>query len=64
VYGYWTASITPEGDHQNVYVVIDDLGRVWPEADAESMDIEMVISDLLQCPPRGRFQHRRGLVAR
>jgi hypothetical protein len=46
----WTPSIVPDtGDH-NVYLVLDDLGRngsVWPEADAETTDLETVITDLL-----------------
>lgn len=32
----WTPSIVPAGDDQNVYLVVDDLGRfgrVWREAD-------------------------------
>ena len=33
-----TRSIVPRGDDQNVYLVVDDLGRVHPETDAESQD--------------------------
>jgi hypothetical protein len=32
----WTPSIVPNGDDQNVYLVVNDLGRlgrVWREAD-------------------------------
>jgi hypothetical protein len=46
----WTPSIVPESDDQNVYLVLDDLGRlgrIWPEADAEATDLETVITDLL-----------------
>src|SRR3954470_18971775 len=45
-----TPSIVPESDDQNVYLVMDDLGRlgrIWPEADAEATDLEAVIADLL-----------------
>jgi hypothetical protein len=34
-------SIVPRGDDQNVYLVVDDLGRhgrVWREADFEATD--------------------------
>ena len=41
----WTPSIVPEGDDQNVYLVMDD--RVWREIDAEATDLETVIVDLL-----------------
>jgi hypothetical protein len=46
----WTPSIVPNGDGQNVYLVVDDLGRigrVWREADYERTDLEAVIQDLL-----------------
>jgi hypothetical protein len=46
----WTPSIVPRGDDQNVYMVVDDLGRagrIWPEANFEGTDLERVISDLL-----------------
>jgi hypothetical protein len=46
----WTPSIVPRGDDQNVYMVADDLGRtgrIWPEADVETTDLETVIQDLL-----------------
>jgi hypothetical protein len=46
----WTPSIVPGGDDQNVYLVIDDLGRlgrVWREIDVEATDLETVIVDLL-----------------
>jgi hypothetical protein len=47
----WTPSIVPKGDDQNIYLVMDDLGRlgrVWREADVETTDLETVILDLLE----------------
>ena len=46
----WTPSIVPNSGDYNVYLVLDDLGRrgrIWSEADAETIDLETVISDLL-----------------
>jgi hypothetical protein len=47
----WTPSIVlPNGDDQNVYLVVDDLdrlGRVWREADADATDLETVLHDLI-----------------
>jgi hypothetical protein len=46
----WTPSIVPRGDDQDVYLVVDDLGRlgrVWREADYEDTTFETVVSDLL-----------------
>ena len=46
----WTPSIVPNGDDQNVYLVVDDFGRngrVYREADVEETDLETVIADLL-----------------
>jgi hypothetical protein len=46
----WTPSIVPGGIDHNIYLVMDDLGRlgrVWREADAEHTDLETVIGDLL-----------------
>jgi hypothetical protein len=47
----WTPSIVPTGrDDQNVYLVVDDLGRhgrIWREADFETTDLETVIHDLM-----------------
>ena len=43
-------SIVPSADDQNVYLVVDDLGRhgrVWREADFEATDLETVIQDLM-----------------
>jgi hypothetical protein len=47
----WTPSIVPAGDDQNVYLVVDDFGRLgqaWREADVEHTDFETVILDLLE----------------
>lgn len=46
----WTPSIVPSGDDQNVYLVMDDLGRlgrVWREADDSAAELEAIILDLL-----------------
>ena len=46
----WTPSIVPSGDDHNVYLVMDDLGRlgrVWHEADDSAAELEAVILDLL-----------------
>jgi hypothetical protein len=48
----WTPSIVPRDDEQTVYLVMDNLGRlgeVWREADAQTTDLETVITDLLEC---------------
>ena len=47
----WTPSIVPDGDNQNVYLVVDDFGpngRCYREADVETADLETVIVDLLE----------------
>ena len=46
----WKPSIVPNSGDQRVYLVLDDLGRngrVWPETDDETTDLETVIGDLL-----------------
>jgi hypothetical protein len=46
----WTPSIVPNGDDQNVYLVVDDFrrsGRVYRATDVETADLETVILDLL-----------------
>jgi hypothetical protein len=46
----WAPSIAPKDDDQNVYLVVDDLGRlqrVDRETDFEATDLETVIPDLL-----------------
>ena len=58
----WTPSIVPQGDDQNVYLVVDDLGRngrVWREADVETADLETVILDLLD----GQYRNPIRVVA-
>jgi hypothetical protein len=48
--GSWTPSIVPNGDDQNVYLVVNDFGRhgtAWCETDVEETDLENVITDLL-----------------
>ena len=48
--GGWTPSIVPRADDHTVYLVLDDLGqsgRTWPEAYAETTDLETVVADLL-----------------
>jgi hypothetical protein len=47
----WTPSIVPRGDDQDIYLVVDDLGRlgrVLREAEFETTDYETVILDLLE----------------
>jgi hypothetical protein len=47
----WTPSIVPREDDQNVYLVVDDLGklgRVWREASVEDTDLETIILDMLE----------------
>jgi hypothetical protein len=58
----WTPSIVPNGDDDNVYLVMDDLGqrgRVWREADVEAADLEAVILDQLA----GQYKNRVRVVA-
>jgi hypothetical protein len=46
----WAPSIVPRGDAHNVYLVMDDLGRlgrVWRETDDSAAELEAVILDLL-----------------
>ena len=46
----WTPSIVPRCDDQDIYLVVDDLGRlgrVWREVDFEATDFETVVMDLL-----------------
>jgi hypothetical protein len=47
----WTPSIVPNGDDQNVYIVLDDFGRYgrsYRETDVERVDLEAVIMDMLE----------------
>jgi hypothetical protein len=51
----WTPSIVPNGDDQNVYIVVDDFGRngrAYRETDVERVDLEAVIMDMLE----GQYQ--------
>ena len=46
-----TSSIVPNGDDQNVYIVLDDFGRngrAYRETDVERADLEAVIMDMLE----------------
>jgi hypothetical protein len=52
----WTPSIVPDGDDQNVYIVVDDFGRngrTYRETDVERADLEAVIMDMLE----GQYQN-------
>ena len=52
----WTPSIVPDGDDQNVYIVLDDFGRrgrCYRETDVERADLEAVIMDMLE----GQYQN-------
>lgn len=58
----WTPSIVPRGNDQDIYLVMDDLGRlgrVWREADAEATDYETVILDLLE----GQYKNPLGIFS-
>ena len=58
----WTPSIVPRGDDHDVYLVVDDLGRigrVWREADYEATDYETVVTDLLE----GQYKDPVGIFA-
>ena len=56
----WTPSIVPRGDDHDVYLVVDDLGRlgwIWREAEYETTDYETVILDLLE----GQYKNPIGI---
>jgi hypothetical protein len=58
----WTPSIVPRGDDHDIYLVVDDLGRigrVWREADYEATDFETVVTDLLD----GQYKNPVGIFA-
>jgi hypothetical protein len=58
----WTPSIVPRGDDHDVYLVVDDLGRlgrVWREADYETTDFETIVTDLLD----GQYKNPTGIFA-
>jgi hypothetical protein len=47
----WTPFIVPNGDDQNVYIVVDDFGRngrAYRETDVGRVDLEAVIMDMLE----------------
>jgi hypothetical protein len=57
-----TPSIVPNGKDQNVYLVVDDfgrLGRAYCETDVEETDLETVIAGLLS----GEFKDPIRVVA-
>jgi hypothetical protein len=57
-----TPSIVPRGDDQDVYLVVDDLGRlgrVWRESDFEETDLKTVVTDLLE----GQYKGPLGIFA-
>jgi hypothetical protein len=56
----WTPSIVPRGGDHEVYLVVDDLGRlgrVWREADYEATDFETVVTDVLD----GQYKNPIGI---
>jgi hypothetical protein len=58
----WTPSIVPRGDDQDIYLVVDDLGRlgrVWREPDVAATDCETVVMDLLD----GQYKNPIGIFA-
>ncbi|WP_213775068.1 hypothetical protein [Bradyrhizobium sp. dw_78] len=60
--GARTPSIVPRGDDQDIYLVVDDLGRlgrVWREADYEATDFETVVTDLLD----GQYNNPIGIFS-
>ena len=58
----WTPSIVPNGDDQNVYLVVDDFGRngrSTARPTSRSTDLETVIADLLS----GQYKNPVRVVA-
>jgi hypothetical protein len=58
----WAPSIVPNGDDQNVYLVVDDFGpngRAYRETDVETADLETVILNLLE----GQYKNPIRVVA-
>jgi hypothetical protein len=58
----WTPSIVPRGDDHDVYLVVDDLGRlgrVWREADYAATDFETIVTDMLD----GQYKNAVGIFA-
>jgi hypothetical protein len=57
-----TGLIVPNDDDENVYLLVDDLGRngrAWREADVEANDLETVILDMLE----GQYKNPVQVVA-
>ncbi|SFL60106.1 hypothetical protein SAMN03159423_2748 [Bradyrhizobium sp. NFR13] len=59
--GAWTPSVVPNGDDQNVYLVVDGRrgGCVWREADVGKTDLDTVIADFFS----GRYSAPDRVVA-
>jgi hypothetical protein len=58
----WTPSIVPRWDDHDVYLVVDDLGRlgrVWREADFEASVYETIVTDLIE----GQYKNPTGIFA-
>ena len=58
----WTPSVVRNGHDQNVYLVVDDfgrLGRAYCETDVEEADLETVITRLIS----GQFKDPIRIVA-
>ena len=58
----WTPSIVPNGDDQNIYLVVDDFGRngrAYRETDVKVADLEATIMGLLE----GQFSNPIRVVA-
>jgi len=60
--GSWTPSIVPTGFGLDVYLVLDDfgkLGRAYPETDPERADLETTITDLIS----GQYNNPVSVIA-
>jgi hypothetical protein len=58
----WMPSVVPNSNDQNVYLVVDDfgrLGRAYRETDVEEADLETVITGLMS----GQFKDPIRVVA-
>ena len=58
----WTPSVVPNGDDQNVYLVVDDFGRngrAYRQTDVEVADLEATIMG----PLEGQFSNTIRVVA-
>jgi hypothetical protein len=57
-----TPSIVPSEGDRDIYLVeddLDELGRIWPEAEAVATDFETVVTDLLS----GQYKNPQRVVA-